>query len=129
MNKKSQKKENKSSQNTKLLKNKLFIFILSLCGITNLATLAWGVTHIKNTDMPVPIRYTSITNFDQLGKWYQMYFPLLISLIILSINLFLAFHLYKKSKVASLFLLLVSLMVSVLALAITFGFTSINYGI
>ncbi|MDP4038346.1 MAG: hypothetical protein Q8P54_00030 [bacterium] len=123
-----EKPKSEETKSRKLFDDKLFLAILIFTSLINLANLFWAITHIHRTEMPVPIRYTSIANFDQLGKWYQLYYPLVISLTVLAINLVLALITYKKSKLTSIFLLLTALIVAIFALAITFGFTSINYG-
>lgn len=91
-------------------------------------TIFWSLLHIHKTDLQVPVRYTSLANFDQLGGWFQLYDLVLISAIVLVANTLLAIVCYKRNRVMSLFLLLSSLMVSILALAILLGFTTINYG-
>jgi hypothetical protein len=128
MQKKSKGKNQAQLSKTNLTQNKLYLSVLVTIAIVILVNIVWALTHIHKTELPVPIRYTSLTNFDQLGKWYQLYFPLAISLVVSVVNIFLSINIYKKSRIVSMFLLLASLIVAVFALAITFGFTSINYG-
>lgn len=128
MKKESKKNTNLSLQKAGFFSSRLFVFVFAIAGITNIINLIWALAHIKKTEIPVPIRYTSLTNFDQLGKWYQLYFPLAISIAIFAINTFLAMTIYKKSRLISIFLLFISFIIAVFALAMTFGFTSINYG-
>jgi len=112
-----------------LLHDKLQLSLLIVSGLVNIAGLLWALTHIHKTEMPMPVRYTSLANFDRLGKWYELYYPVAASFIILVVNFTLATFCYPKNKVISLFLMLVALTVAILMVAITFGFTSINYGI
>ena len=88
----------------------------------------WSVTHIHATDIEVPIRFTSLTNFDELGRWYQLYEIPAIAAIVSIINVFFAVLLHKKNRILSIFLLITALMVVVLAIAILLGFTAIKYG-
>jgi hypothetical protein len=88
----------------------------------------WSATHVHATDIDVPIRFTSLTNFDELGRWYQLYEITAIAVIASAINTFFAVLLYKKNRILSIFLLITALMVVVLAIAILLGFTAIKYG-
>lgn len=76
----------------------------------------------------MPVRFTSLANFDQLGGWYQLYDLVIIAVLAFVANLFLAIVSYRRNRVMSLFLLISSIMVAILALAILLGFTTINYG-
>lgn len=90
--------------------------------------IIWSATHIHATDIDVPIRFTSLTNFDELGRWYQLYEITTIATIVSVVNLFFAVLLHKKNRILSVFLLIVALMVVTLAIAILLGFTAIKYG-
>lgn len=92
-----------------------------------LLVIGWAVTHIKPTEIQVPIRFTSLTNFDALGEWYQLYELPVVGVLILGINLFLAAILHKKNQLMSVMVLMVSLMALVLLFAILFGFSSPSY--
>lgn len=109
-------------------KNNWYVVLL----IANTAILAfivfWSLARIHRTDLQVPVRFTSLANFDQLGSWYQLYDLVAIAGLTMIANLFLAIVCYRRNRVMSLFLLLASIMVAVLALAILLGFTTINYG-
>jgi len=87
----------------------------------------WSITHIRQTELPIPVRYTSLQNFE-LGKWYELYELTIISAITFLVNLVLGMLLYKKSRLMAIFLLFVSLMIAIFLTAILFGFTSVNYG-
>jgi uncharacterized BrkB/YihY/UPF0761 family membrane protein len=90
--------------------------------------IIWSLTHIHATDIDVPVRFTSLTNFDELGRWYQLYEITIIAVIVSLINIFFAFLLHKKNRILSIFLLVVAIMVVILAIAILLGFTAIKYG-
>ena len=94
----------------------------------NAFTVIWSLTHIHQSDILVPVRYTSLANFDILGRWYQLYYVVVASVIILMVNTILGVASYKRSRMISIFLLLVAAMVAALAAAIILGFTAVNYG-
>ncbi|MCC7289508.1 hypothetical protein IT414_03925 [bacterium] len=87
----------------------------------------WSITHIRQTELLIPVHYTSLQNFE-LGKWYELYELVIISLATFLTNLALGIVLYKKSRLMAIFLLFISLLVAILSTAILFGFTSVNYG-
>lgn len=109
-------------------KNSWYVLLVAANGLVLAFVVIWSLLHIHRSDLQVPVRFTSLGNFDQLGSWYQLYDLAIIALITFVANLFLAIVCYRRNRVMSLFLLLASLMVSILALAILFGFTTINYG-
>lgn len=96
-------------------------------GLNSFAVL-WSLLHFHHSDILVPVRYTSLANFDQLGSWYQLYYVAAISVIILIVNSALAVAAYRRSRMISIYLAIASIMVAILAVAIVLGFSSINYG-
>ncbi|MDQ5943767.1 MAG: hypothetical protein QG675_535 [Patescibacteria group bacterium] len=102
------------------------LLIITLIG--NVFIIVWSATHIKNIGIDIPVRFTSLSNFDQLGVWYSLYEIAVISVIITIINLFLAIILHKKNRILSIFLTITTLMIVILAIAILLGFTVIKYG-
>ncbi len=90
--------------------------------------MIWSVSHIHRSSIELPVRFTSLSNFDQLGPWYQIYQIPAIAIMVTIINVFLAILLHRKNRILSIFLLISALMVSILAIAILLGFTVIKYG-
>ncbi len=109
-------------------KNNWYVGLTVINGVVLLTVVIWSLLHIRQSDLQVPVRFTSLGNFDQLGNWYQLYDLAIIAAVTFAANLFLAIVCYKRNRVMSLFLLLSSTMVSILALVVLFGFTTINYG-
>jgi uncharacterized BrkB/YihY/UPF0761 family membrane protein len=106
-------------------------WFLSLCAATLLVVffnILWSLINIKQTQIQIPVRFSSLTNFDQLGNWYQLYEIPVITLAIALSNFALANLLHKKNRLISVFLMMAALMCSILATAILIGFTAINYG-
>lgn len=110
-------------------KNGWMVGFFSLLILTNLILVVLALTRINQTDVPIPLRFTSIANFDQLGKWYQLYEVAIISLVVMIVNSSLALLSFKKSRLASIFLMVVAILVNLEAIAILYGLTSINYGL
>lgn len=104
------------------------VVLLIVILLGNAFIIVWSATHIRNVGIDIPVRFTSLSNFDQLGVWYSLYEISIISLIITTINLFLAIILHKKNRILSIFLTITTLMIVILAIAILLGFTVIKYG-
>ncbi|MBI2798269.1 hypothetical protein HYX70_03155 [Candidatus Saccharibacteria bacterium] len=112
----------------KVFKDGWLLAILVLNAVFLVFLVGWSLTHIRSTEIQVPIRFSSLTNFDLLGDWYQLYEITAIGVLIFAINTFFAFLIHKRNRLMSIFLSLVSLMALVLACAILIGFTAVNYG-
>lgn len=108
--------------------NHWYVLLLITNAVILAFTVFWSLMRIHRTDLQVPVRFTSLANFDQLGGWYQLYDLVIIAVLAFVANLFLAIVCYRRNRVMSLFLLISSIMVAILALAILLGFTTINYG-
>ena len=119
-------KKDLTSQN--FFKDSWLVVLMIIILIGNAFIVIWSATHIKNIGIDIPVRFTSLSNFDQLGVWYSLYEIAAISLVITLINLFLAVILHKKNRILSIFLTITTLMIVVLAIAILLGFTVIKYG-
>lgn len=74
----------------------------------------------------VPVHYSSISGFDRLGAWYEPYFIILFGTVITLTNAFLAGRSFSRSRVASFYLLLGSVVVSVFCLIIANAFSSVS---
>ncbi|GAC1370249.1 MAG: hypothetical protein NVSMB39_2960 [Candidatus Saccharimonadales bacterium] len=77
-------------------------------------------------DAPVPVHFSSLYRFDKLGPWY---FPLEVSLIALLITLAnagFAYTSFSRSRLASFFLLIASLVVGLFAAIIAQAFGAIQ---
>lgn len=106
-------------------------WFLGLCVLTLAVVvfnIIWALSNIKQTEIQIPIRFSSLTNFDQLGNWYQLYEIPIIAALIAGANFALANLLHRRNRLVSIFLMMVALMCALLATAILMGFTVINYG-
>ena len=106
--------------------------VLVLAVLVNIALLLgllfWSLTHIRPTELSVPIRFTSFANFDVLGKWYQLYGLFVTALLVFMVNLGLALVAHSKSRLVSAALLSVSIVIFLVCFGMLVGFTAINFG-
>jgi hypothetical protein len=121
-------KLNKDLKTQNFFRDSWLVVLMIIILIGNAFIVIWSATHIKNIGIDIPVRFTSLSNFDQLGIWYSLYEIAAISLVITLINLFLAIILHKKNRILSIFLTITTLMIVILAIAILLGFTVIKYG-
>ncbi|MSR68239.1 hypothetical protein EXS66_00435 [Candidatus Saccharibacteria bacterium] len=106
-------------------------WFLSLCMLTLgvvLFNIIWALINIKQTQVQIPVRFSSLTNFDQLGSWYHLYEIPIIAVLVPLANFALANLLHSRNRLISIFLMMAGLMCAILATAILIGFTVINYG-
>lgn len=122
------KKIQKELKDQKFFRDGWLLSLVSLIVVGNLFIISWSITHIQRTSIELPVRFTSLSNFDQLGSWFRLYEISEIALIVSLLNVFLAVILYRKNRILSIFLSITAVMVVVLAIAILLGFTAIKYG-
>ncbi|MSR89703.1 hypothetical protein EXS53_02120 [Patescibacteria group bacterium] len=124
-------KDNKSKiqiASRSIYKDGWFLGLCTLTLVFVLFNITWALINIKQTQIQIPIRFSSLTNFDQLGNWYQLYEIPIIMVMITLANFALANLLHHRNRLISIFLMMAGLMSAVLATAILIGFTVINYG-
>lgn len=111
-----------------LFNDNALVFVVLVNVALLLGLLFWSLTHIKPTELSVPIRFTSFANFDILGKWFQLYELFATALIVFGVNLVLALVAHSKYRFVSATLLLVSAVTTSVCFAMLVGFTAINFG-
>ncbi|MEI8072594.1 MAG: hypothetical protein WCH00_00650 [Candidatus Saccharibacteria bacterium] len=121
-------KINKELKGQKFFKDSWLLGLLFIVAVGNAFIIFWSLTHIHAASIDLPVRFTSLSNFDELGSWFRLYDIAEISIVVSLINLLLAVLLHAKNRILSIFLLLTSIMVVILAIAILLGFTVIKYG-
>lgn len=109
----------------RLLKDKLSMAILLPALAVNLANLALLVFKVHPSELAVPVRYSSLVGFSDLGKWYQLYYIGLFGLIVTVGNSLLAMMSFSRSRITSFFLLIGAFVVSLFCLVITAAFAAI----
>lgn len=97
------------------------IFALLLNGL-NIVVL---FTRLHKADFPVPIHYSSIVGFDQVGPWFYNYQIGFYALVVTIVNTLLSVKSFRRNRVASFFLLLGSIVVGLFCLVISFAFSVI----
>lgn len=122
------KKISKELKEQKFFKDAWLLSISAAIVVGNIFIIVWSITHIGKTEIEIPIRFTSLSNFDQLGVWYRLYEIAIISIVVSVVNMFLAVMLHRKNRILSIFVSIAALMVVILAIAILLGFTAIKYG-
>ena len=111
--------------NQRLVKDRLSLGILIATGIINAATLLLLLANLRPTEFAVPVRYSSLTGFQSLGHWYQIYYISLFSWAVGLVNAVLANICYLRSRITSFFLLVGAFVVSLFCLIISLAFAAI----
>lgn len=104
------------------LSSALLVAALVVNGL-NLVSLA---LRLRPTDVPVPVRFSSLTLFDALGPWY---FPFLVAMFALGVTVVngaFAYHSFVRSRLASFYLLIASVVVGIFAFIISSAFGAIR---
>ena len=109
----------------RLAKDKLSLGILVLSAIINVATLLMLIASLRPTEFAVPVRYSSLTGFQALGEWYQIYGIALFGVGVTAVNAVLAANSYSRSRITSFFLLIGAFVVSLFCLIISLAFAAI----
>jgi len=106
--------------------DRLSIGLLVVALAANGANLVGLVLRVHPTEAEVPVRFSSLTLFDALGPWY---FPFLIAFFALGVTLangLFAYHSFARSRLASFFLLIGSVIVAIFAFIISMAFGAIR---
>lgn len=102
----------------RIFKDKLFSAFLVLSLLALIAVITVLIVSVRPKAVVVPLRYSTLQGFDALGGWYRLYVYGVFSLLVFIGNTFLAVMLYQKSRIASFFLVLGTLVVNVFTLVI-----------
>lgn len=92
----------------------------------NLLNLIILLPKLHPSDAPVPTRYTSLNLYGNLGPWYH---PLLIAafgLVVTFVNGLLGYQAFNRSRIASFFLLVGSVVVAVFCFIISNAFAAVG---
>lgn len=99
------------------------LFVALAVNVVSLINLA---LKLHPSSAPVPVHFSSFARFDQLGPWY---FPLQVGLVALGItmmNAIFAYSSFNKSRLASFFLLVTSVVVGIFGAIIAQAFGAIQ---
>jgi hypothetical protein len=109
-------------RNARFFRDRLSVMLAVLALIINGVNLVWLAFHVRPVEGQVPVRFSSLTLFDALGPWY---FPFLIALFGLGVTLIndvFAYHSFSRSRLASFFLLITSVVVAIFCFVISRAF-------
>lgn len=108
--------------------NNWLVALVVLLAVLNLAILGIVVYQVRPINSPVPIRYTSFANFDQLGSWMSFYAMTATSWLVSLVNVYLAQLVYKRSRITSVVLVVATFVMTLLAFQATAYFIGVSYG-
>lgn len=106
--------------------DRLSMTMLVAALVVNVVSLINLALKLHPVSAPVPVHFSSFARFDQLGPWY---FPLLVGLVALGItivNAIFAYNSFNKSRLASFFLLVTSVVVGIFGAIIAQAFGAIQ---
>ncbi len=108
----------------KLLKDRLFTAFVASSLLVSLASISLILWRVRPTDFAVPLRYSSAQGFDTLGAWYRVYNFAFFTLLVTVSNLLLAAFSLEKSRIASFFLVMGSLVINIFTLVVVLVLTA-----
>lgn len=109
----------------RLMQDRLSLGILIPTLMINGLNFVLLAAQLSPTDFDVPVRYSSLTGFEDLGNWYQIYNIAFFGLLVTATNLGLALYSYGRSRITSFFLLIGAFVVSLFCLIISLAFAAI----
>ncbi|MBI3983790.1 hypothetical protein HY346_00640 [Candidatus Microgenomates bacterium] len=107
----------------RLFKDRLFVAFLIAGLVLGLLVLLLLGLRVRPKEFAVPLRYSTYQGFDALGAWYRVYTFGLFSLVVTIGNTILAALSFDKSRIASFFLVMGTLVVNLFTLIITWTLT------
>ena len=84
------------------------------------------ILKLRVTDIPVPVRYSTLSGFDALGKWYDHYSIGVFAVAVTLINVILARQSFSRSRITSFYLLVGTVVVAFLCLVISNAFSMVT---
>lgn len=112
--------------NQRFFHDRLSMTVLAAALSVNLLNMLSLLLKLRPTDAQVPVHFSSFRLFDQLGPWY---FPLEVALgvlVVTLVNAAFAFNSFTRSRLASFFLLVTSLVVGVFGAIISQAFGAVR---
>ena len=106
--------------------DRMSVTVLLAATLVNFINIILLAFKLHPTEFPVPVHFSSYTQYDQLGPWY---FPLIIAFVALGItfvNVIFAYHSFSRSRLASFFLLVAALVVAIFSFIISEAFGAIR---
>jgi hypothetical protein len=106
--------------------DRLSMAVLSAAVGVNAVNLISLMLRMRPTDSLVPVHFSSFTLFDRLGPWYFPFEIVLMTILITVVNAVFAYHSFTRSRLASFFLLVTAVVVSVFGFIIAQAFGAVR---
>ena len=114
----------KEFKDQRIFRDKIFIWYLVAAAVLTILTILVLLVRLRPQDFVVPLEYSSIQGFTVLGEWYQLIGLGVFSLLAVIGNTILAAHTFSKSRIASFFLVVGTVIVNLFVLVIAVVATS-----
>src|SRR5688500_9985510 len=101
-----------------LFRDRIFISFVIASFILCAVIIIVLIIRVRPQSLVVPLQYSTLRGFDALGPWYRAHLYGLFSLVITVGNTILAVMSYPKSRIASFFLVLGTIVVNAFTLVI-----------
>ncbi|HSX41355.1 MAG TPA: hypothetical protein VLF21_01840 [Candidatus Saccharimonadales bacterium] len=108
-----------------MMSDRISVPVLGAAVVLNICNLLVLIFRVHRATYPVPVHYSSLVGFDQVGSWLAIWRIGLFALAVTLINGVLAAKAFQRNRLASFFLLLGSVVVGLLCLIITSAFAVI----
>lgn len=69
---------------------------------------------VKPSEVLIQLKYDNFSGVSKVGSWYKVYNLFVVGAVAFLVNTFLSYILYEKEKLASVFLLVASLIVEII---------------
>lgn len=111
---------------SRYVRDRLFMGCLAVAAL--FVVLMWSVVliRVRPASFPVPVHYTTLGGFDTLGSWYQPILSALYATVLAVANLVLSYLSYRRSRMASFFLLAGAAVLALFSLIITNAFSTLG---
>lgn len=107
-----------------VFRDRLFIGFVITAGLLCAVSIFLLMANVRPKDFVVPVRYSTLQGFDELGSWYRVYSFGLFSLLVTVGNSYLAAQSYRRSRMLSFFLIFGAVMINLLTLVVVITLTS-----
>ena len=115
-----------SLRSSRLMADRLSVGLVVASLLLNALTFIILLIKLHPLDYQVPVHYSSLVGFDQLGPWYQPYTIAVFGFGVTLVNAALALRSFGRSRVASFYLLLGAVVVSIFCFIIANAFSSVS---
>ncbi|MBW3538310.1 hypothetical protein KY386_02340 [Candidatus Parcubacteria bacterium] len=114
-----------SLREQRLFQDRLSLAILVPTVILNFITLLIMLVKLRPAGFDVPVRYSSLVGFNELGPWYSAYRIALFGVAVTAVNTALGVVAFNRSRVTSFFLTVGAFVVALFCLIIGTAFAVI----